>query len=115
MNHGLSARTVAAIHAVLAQHPNVQRAVLYGSRAKGNHKPGSDIDLTLFASDGKEINTHEIADILDEVDELLLPYSVDLSAFAKIDNDALRAHIQRVGKVFFERAESGNADLPRSP
>lgn len=109
MNHGLSAQTVSAIHAVLARHPKVQRAVLYGSRAKGNYQPGSDIDLTLFAGDDQEINTHEIADILDEVDDLLLPYTMDLSAFAKIDNEAVRAHIQRIGKVFYERARVDDA------
>ena len=49
MNHGLSATVVAAINRVLARCPEVERAVLYGSRAKGNFKPGSDIDLTLFA------------------------------------------------------------------
>ncbi|MDO9226320.1 MAG: nucleotidyltransferase domain-containing protein [Pseudomonadota bacterium] len=100
---GLSANVIAKIHGVLAQHPNVQRAVIYGSRAKGNYKPGSDIDLTLFAAEGQEISHHELADILDEVDDLLLPYTLDLSAFEQLQNDNLREHIERVGKVFYER------------
>ena len=47
MNHGLSAATVAKIHGVLSRHSEVEKAILYGSRAKGNYKNGSDIDLTL--------------------------------------------------------------------
>ena len=100
---GLSARVIDKIHGVLAQHPKVQRAVIYGSRAKGNYKPGSDIDLTLFAVEGQEIDYHEVADILDEVDDLLLPYTVDLSAFEQLNHDNLREHIERVGLVFYER------------
>ena len=51
MKYGLPDLTVAQICAVLAQYPQVDRAVLYGSRAKGNFKPGSDIDLTLYGAD----------------------------------------------------------------
>ncbi|UZK04729.1 nucleotidyltransferase domain-containing protein [Venatoribacter cucullus] len=47
MNWGLSEREIALLRAALAAHPNVQRAVLYGSRAMGNYRTGSDIDLTL--------------------------------------------------------------------
>jgi hypothetical protein len=50
MKHGLPASTVAQVHGVLTRHPEVERAILYGSRAKGNFKPGSDIDLTLSGS-----------------------------------------------------------------
>lgn len=100
---GLSAQVIRQLHGVLAQHPHVQRAVLYGSRAKGNYRTGSDIDLTLFATPGQVISHHELADILDEVDDLLLPYTLDLSAFAQLSNEALREHIERVGQVFYER------------
>lgn len=100
---GLSPATLAKIRHTLAQHPNIQRAVIYGSRAKGNYKPGSDIDLTLFAVPGQDIDTRELADILDEVDDLLLPYTMDLSVFTQLNHEGLREHIERVGKVFYER------------
>ncbi len=48
---GLSTTVIEKIQDVLARHPTVVRAVIYGSRAKGNHKPGSDIDLTLVAAE----------------------------------------------------------------
>jgi predicted nucleotidyltransferase len=102
---GLSANVTAAIQSVLARHPNVRRAVLYGSRAKGNYKPGSDIDLTLFAAEGRQIDHRELADILDEVDDLLLPYTLDLSNFDALDHAELKAHIERVGKVFYDRGD----------
>ena len=50
MNHGLTSGTVDRIRSVLARFPQVEKAVLYGSRAKGNYKRGSDIDLTLYSA-----------------------------------------------------------------
>jgi len=100
MTDGLSIETVAAIHGVFVRFPEIQSAVLYGSRAKGNFKQGSDIDLSLMGD--KLTNTH-LADITDQLDDLLLPYTIDLSIFATLDHPDLREHIQRVGKVFYER------------
>lgn len=100
MNHGLSASTVAKICGVLARFPAIDKAVLYGSRAKGNYQPGSDIDLTL---QGSTLNPRILADIADALDELLLPYSIDLSIFEQLNHADLREHIERVGVVLYER------------
>ena len=97
---GLSENTLTQIRQVLAQHPTVETAVIYGSRAKGNYKPGSDIDLTLR---GENLGPAELSDINDMLEELLLPYEIDLSLFEHIDNLSLREHIQRVGQVFYAR------------
>jgi len=105
MKYGLPEHTVDQICAVLAQHPAVERAVLYGSRAKGNYKPGSDIDLTLF---GASLTPAECATIAESLDDLLLPYSIDLSLYAELRHPELEAHIQRVGAVFYERTVSCN-------
>jgi predicted nucleotidyltransferase len=91
----------------LARHPHVERAVIYGSRAKGNYKPGSDIDITLYAAQGLNIDYRELADLLDEIDDLLLPYSVDLSVFTQINNPELCEYIERVGKVMYVRGDMG--------
>lgn len=104
MKYGLPAHTVDQICAVLAQHPEVERAVLYGSRAKGNYKPGSDIDLTLF---GDALTSSQCAAIAEALDDLLLPYCIDLSLFAELRHPELEAHIQRVGVVFYVRKISG--------
>jgi hypothetical protein len=50
MEFGLSETTLSTVRAILAAHPKVESAIVYGSRAKGNYKPGSDIDLTLMGS-----------------------------------------------------------------
>jgi len=100
MKYGLPDQTVNQICALLAQYPAVDRAVLYGSRAKGNYKPGSDIDLTLHGSD---LTPRLCTTIAEALDDLLLPYTFDLSVFAELKHPELEAHIQRVGVVFFER------------
>jgi len=76
----------------------VAEVILYGSRAKGSHRPGSDIDLTLM---GAGLTTGWLMDLAVKVDDLLLPYEVDLSIFEHIDNPELIEHIQRFGKVVF--------------
>lgn len=102
MNHGLSSAAVERIRAVLARFPSVERAVLYGSRAKGTFKPGSDIDLVL---EGDGLRWAELATIADQLDELLLPYQIDLSILHQLDHAELRHHIERVGQVLYEKNE----------
>jgi len=103
MNYGLTASTIAAIQGALASHPRVEKAVLYGSRAKGNYRNGSDIDLTLF---GEELGYSEMMNIAMELDDQLLPYTIDLSIFEKLDHAELREHIERGGQVFYERQDA---------
>ncbi|MEI8402869.1 MAG: nucleotidyltransferase domain-containing protein, partial [Alcaligenaceae bacterium] len=77
----------------------IDKVVLYGSRALGTHKPGSDIDLALF---GKNVTPDLTASIAILIDDLLLPYTLDLTAYDLIDNLALREHIDRVGIELFQ-------------
>lgn len=98
MEFGLTDKTLEKIRSVLANYPKVDRAVIYGSRAKGNYRNGSDIDLTLF---GKSLDQKQCADIADALDELLLPYMIDLSIYELLDHEGLKEHINRVGKVFY--------------
>lgn len=99
MSYGLSDETLARIHDVLAAHPKVEKAMLYGSRAKGNFRVGSDIDLCLI---GAALSLTEQLQIESELDDLLLPYKVDLSRLHALDNPALIDHIRRVGVTFYE-------------
>ncbi len=98
---GLKEDTIDKITSVLAQHPEVDKAILYGSRAKGNFKNGSDIDLTLRG--GPELTLKILYRIDEELDDLLLPYSFDLSLFHQLSNPDFIEHIQRVGVVFFQK------------
>jgi predicted nucleotidyltransferase len=95
---GLPASTIESIHRVLARHPQVEKAIIYGSRAKGNFRPGSDIDLTLS---GSGLDSRQLGIIAEELDDLLLPYQIDLSILAQIDHAPLREHIERVGQEFY--------------
>ena len=70
--HGLSEQTLARITDVLARFPAVESAVLFGSRAKGSHQPGSDIDLALT---GQSLDWRLVGRIYDAMDDLLLPYT----------------------------------------
>lgn len=98
--YGLKAHIIEAIQEVLAQYPQVEKAILYGSRAKGNYRNGSDIDLTLF---GNSLDLNVLQKIEIALDDLLLPYTLDLSIFHQIQNPELINHIRRVGMVFFEK------------
>jgi len=107
---GLKTETIQAIREVLAKYPEVEKAILYGSRAKGNYRPGSDIDLTLA---GDKLTLTTLQKIENELDDLLLPYKIDLSLHRQIQNKALLEHIERVGKVFFDRNEMITAINPK--
>ncbi|MBN1378909.1 MAG: nucleotidyltransferase domain-containing protein [Gammaproteobacteria bacterium] len=77
----------------------MEEVVLYGSRAKGTYRPGSDIDLTLK---GPELNLRILNRISTELDDLLLPFCFDLSIFTQVENADLFEHIQRVGLVIYQ-------------
>ena len=109
MNHGLTTATVDRLQSVLAHYPEVEKAVLYGSRAKGTHRPGSDIDLTLC---GGALNHTLLTRIDNELDDLLLPYQIDLSLISSLSHPALLDHIRRVGVVLYAKSGAPVEALP---
>lgn len=98
MRYGLGDKIIAQINGVLAQNGHIQQAILYGSRALGTYRPGSDIDLALL---GEQLTTADLLALHSALDDLLLPYTFDLAILHDIDNPDLLDHIRRVGKVFF--------------
>ena len=97
---GLDTPTQAIIRGVFGTFPAVELAILYGSRAMGTYRPGSDIDLTLK---GCSLSWRDLQQLEVALDDLLLPYRFDLSLYDQIDNPDLLAHIARVGIVFYSR------------
>ena len=97
---GLGECAIARIHAVLASYPQVEAAIIYGSRAKGNYRDGSDIDLALR---GEQLTEIQLCALENELDALLLPWQMDVCRLTDIQNPALMAHIQRVGQPFYSR------------
>lgn len=97
---GLPEQAVNQIQEILQRHAEVEECVIYGSRAKGNYRSNSDIDLTLK---GEKITFSNLLRIENELDDLLLPYQIDLSIFHKIDNRELIDHIERIGLIFHQK------------
>jgi predicted nucleotidyltransferase len=106
MRYGLSEENLNEIKAVFGKFEEIEEAILYGSRAKGNYKPGSDIDIALK---GGKVHLQLLNAIDMELDELLLPYIFDLSIYNHISNNELVAHIQRVGKVVYKKYKDNSA------
>ena len=97
---GLSQATLDKLNSVFKQHSNIDLVLIYGSRAKGNYRPGSDIDLTIK---GSALEFAELMQIDDQIDDLLLPYTVDLSQYDQLTDAGLISHIDRVGVVIYNR------------
>jgi predicted nucleotidyltransferase len=91
---GLSLEVQKKLVRVFNRFAGIEKVLLYGSRAKGTFKHGSDIDLTIVAP-GMDLIT--LAKVEDDLDELLLPHKIDLSLFHHINSPSLVAHIQQFG------------------
>ena len=102
MNIGISDIEKERLIATLVKVPGLRKAVVYGSRAKGTNKRFSDIDLTLV---GDDLTYNDLNRLAYNIDDLLLPYQVDLSLYSKLKNPALIEHINRVGQVIYESAQ----------
>jgi uncharacterized protein len=105
---GLKEAVIKRICGVLVRYPQVDKAILYGSRAKGDHKHGSDIDLTLMGDEG--LSQQTLYKIMNELDDLLLPYTIDLSIFRDISDRDVIEHIRRVGIAFYEKKDRGTSE-----
>ena len=102
MRYGLNEETIRTIIDVFRQYPKIKKVILYASRAKGTHKHSSDIDLTILA-DNFEFNEYQQLQVA--LDDLMLPYIIDLSMCKDISNQDLLDHIQRVGIIFYEKSQ----------
>lgn len=99
---GLKDNHIRTLKACFKKYPKIETVIVYGSRAKGNYRPGSDIDLTII---GNNIAFSELLKLENEIDDLLLPYKIDLSIKGDIANADLISHIDRVGKVFYSKED----------
>ncbi len=103
LDTGFSESVGHKICAVFARYPQVAEAILYGSRAKGIYRKGSDIDLTLCGGEDLTLRVHYR--IADELDDLLLPYTIDLSILRDISDPGVLKHIERVGVALYGRRQ----------
>ena len=98
MEFGLKDMEIKALRDVLASVPEVEEAIIYGSRARGTNRKSSDIDMTLK---GDNLIYLQLALLDAKIDDLYLPYFVDLSLYSMIKNVDLIASIEREGKVLY--------------
>jgi len=96
--YGISQNALDKIKAVLSSHKGIENVILYGSRAKGNYREGSDIDLTIKGN----LTFDNLVKISIDLDNLNLPWKIDLSLYNQIENKELLEHIDRVGVVLTE-------------
>jgi predicted nucleotidyltransferase len=101
MKYGLDDKTIKQIISVLEKHPEIEKVILYGSRAKGNFKNGSDVDFTLV---GKRLNLTIQNKMANDLDELLLPYTFDLSIYHQLSHKDLIDHIESMGVLFYSKS-----------
>lgn len=97
---GLKEEHINLINNCFAQYAAIEQVILYGSRAKGTFRNGSDIDLTIIDN---TLTYSELMRLENIIDDLMLPYKMDISLKREISNPDLLAHIDRVGEIFYEK------------
>ena len=96
----LEAKILNQLRAIFANYPAIERVELYGSRAKGTEHPRSDIDLVAY---GAKIDRFIVSQLLLDLDDSEIPYSVDLQNYHELRNHSLLQHIKRVGQEIYSR------------
>lgn len=97
---GLLETDLNRIISIFKSNQKVGKIILFGSRAKGNFEPGSDIDIVL---QGTNLKLDDILYFKIKIDELSLPYKFDIAIYERIKDQALIEHINRAGIILFQR------------
>lgn len=101
--YGLLNTDIERIISIFKSNSKIENVILFGSRAIGNYKPGSDIDIALK---GADIKLNDILKITADLDTLSTPYKFDIVIYNRITENALIDHIRRVGILLFDRQKS---------
>ena len=89
---GLEKDVLLSITETFRNDPRIIGAAVFGSRAKGNYKPYSDVDIVLYG----DLNPMDVERVINDLDELPLVYKFDVVAYGLVENSELRQHIERV-------------------
>jgi uncharacterized protein len=112
MPYGLRHSDLEHIVNAITQFDEISEVVLFGSRAKGNYQPGSDIDLAIKGERITHATVNHLSECLNE--EKPLPYFFDVVHYETLNNIPLREHIDRVGIVIFQ-ASKATTDYASTP
>ncbi len=100
MSFGITTKSYTLIQNTFSKFPEIEKVLIYGSRAMGNFKPGSDIDLAVSGSNITVETILKLKILLEQ--ELPVPYFFDITHYETISNSALKAHIDEFGKLFYQ-------------
>ena len=100
--YGMTDDELNLLCSLFARHKEIEQVILYGSRARGTHKPFSDVDITLL---GVGLNRSHLNRLMADIDESSLPYSFDISLYAKLTNPDLISQIEKTGVILFQRGK----------
>ena len=101
--YGMTDDELELLCSLFARQREIERVILYGSRARGTHKPFSDVDITLL---GVGLTRSHLSRLMGDIDESSLPYFFDISLFAKLTNPDLIEQIEQTGVVLYQRGEN---------
>jgi len=98
--YGLLKQDLEAIISILKKNPKIDQVILFGSRAKGNNRKGSDIDLAIK---GENLVLDDILEAKIRIDKLSLPYKFDIVIYERIKDHKLIDHVNRMGVSLFQK------------
>jgi predicted nucleotidyltransferase len=99
MNYGIKDEYWKKLETVFVSHKNIEKVILYGSRAKGTNRMYSDVDIVLV---GEKINNREYCSLVQEIDDLLLPFIFDISVYYTLKDSNLIDSINKTGVIVYE-------------
>jgi predicted nucleotidyltransferase len=97
---GLKNEQIDRICRCFEQFPDINKVIIFGSRAKGNYKPGSDVDLILVGDQVTDVTLFELETLLDD---LLLPFIFDIKTQKRIENTPLSQYVSNESTVFWQK------------
>jgi len=99
MDFGLKESDLDYIIKIIKYFPEIEKAVIFGSRAKGTYKLGSDIDIAIY---GEKITFDILAKLHSLLeDESPMPYEFDIVDYTHSEHKEIKEHIERVGKIIY--------------
>ena len=98
--YGLSVKDLSLITEVFKEFSSIKEVRIYGSRAIGNYKKASDIDISIIGENIDNTIIARVYNILNE--EIPLPYFFDVNHYNSLENQALKEHIDIEGKTIYK-------------
>lgn len=102
---GIYPKSYVQILKIIESCDSIDEVIIYGSRAKGNYKEGSDMDITLKGT----VTDSDFSKLWHELDDSFIPYKFDISIYENLKSKSLIEHIDRVGKLFYKKNTENNS------